>query len=68
MDIYIELDRIKKGMELVDNRIDKNGNPMDDESFDKHMDYLQKLMREVSEEGHKIGIDWAAWFSVDKER
>jgi len=67
MDIYIELDRIKKGMAMVDSRIDKNGNPMDDESFDKHMAYLEKLMREVSEEGHKIGIDWAAWFSVDKE-
>lgn len=67
MDIYIELDRIKKGMALVDSRTDKNGNPMDYESFDKHMEYLQKLMREVSIEGNRIGIDWAAWFSVDKE-
>mgnify|MGYP003594975654 CR=1 FL=1 len=58
MDIKHEIQRIKKGMEMVDSRIDKNGNEMTEDSFNKHMEHLQKLMREVSEEGTRQSVKW----------
>ena len=59
-DIYQNIDRIKKGMAMVDARIDKNGNEMSDDSFNMHMAHLEKMMREVSEEGYKQGVNWSA--------
>ena len=66
-DIYILLERVKKGMAMVDARIDKNGNEMSDDSFNMHMAHLEKMMREVSEEGYKQGVNWAALLTETKQ-
>ena len=48
-EIRKELDRVDKGMKILDSDTDSKGNPMDESNINKHLDFMQMLLRNVCE-------------------
>lgn len=48
-EIRKELDRVDKGMKILDSDTDAKGNPMDEANIERHLDFIKVLLRNICE-------------------